>query len=96
VVAQCAEIARIPTKKTTRPAMCYLESDEVEAILKKPDQSKAEGQRDYTLLAFLHNTGARIQEALDVTPEAIRFQSPAQVRVLGKCRKYAVPIAMSM
>jgi site-specific recombinase XerD len=87
VVAQCAEIARIPTKRTVRPAMCYLEADEVEAILKQPDQSKPEGQRDYALLAFLYNTGARIQEALDVTPEAIRFQSPAQVRVLGKCRK---------
>jgi site-specific recombinase XerD len=87
VVAQCAEIGRIPTKKATRPAMCYLEADEVEAILKQPDQSKAEGQRDYALLAFLYNTGTRIQEALDVTPDAIRFQSPAQVRVFGKGRK---------
>ena len=87
VVAQCAEIARIPAKKATRPAMCYVEADEVEAILKQPNQSKSEGQRDYTLLAFLYNTGARIQEALDVTPDAIRFQSPAQVRLFGKCRK---------
>jgi len=86
-VAQCAEIARIPSKKTTRPAMCYLEADEVEAILKQPDQSKPEGQRAYALLAFLYNTGARIQEALDVTPGAIRFHSPAQVRLFGKCRK---------
>ena len=87
VVAQCAEIARIPTKKTVRPAMCYLEADEVEAILKQPDQSKLEGQRDYALLAFLYNTGARIQEALDVTPAAIRFESPAQVELFGKGRK---------
>lgn len=86
-VAQCAEIARIPTKKTTRPAMCYLEADEVEAILGQVDQSKPEGQRDYALLAFLYNTGARIQEALDVTPEKIRFHCPAQVRLFGKSRK---------
>jgi len=86
-VAQCAEIARIPTKKTARPEMCYLEADEVEAILRQPDQSKAEGQRDYALLAFLYNTGARIQEALDVTPGAIRFESPAQVELLGKGKK---------
>lgn len=86
-VAQCAEIARIPTKKTARPEMCYLEADEVEAILRQPDQSKPEGQRDYTLLAFLYNTGARIQEALDVTPGAVRFESPAQVELSGKGRK---------
>jgi site-specific recombinase XerD len=86
-IAQCAEIARIPTKKTTRPAMCYLEADEVEAILTQPDQSTPEGQRDYALLAFLYNTGARIQEALDVTPAAIRFKSPAQVELFGKGRK---------
>src|SRR2546423_1064599 len=27
VVAQCAEIERIPAKKATRPAMCYVEAD---------------------------------------------------------------------
>ena len=39
------------------------------------------------MLAFLYNTGARIQEALDVTPEAIRFDPPAQVRMFGKGRQ---------
>ena len=27
--------------------------------------------RDYALLSFLYNSGARIQEALDLCPEAI-------------------------
>lgn len=89
-IAQCAAIARIPTKKANRPAMTYLDADEVEAILRQPDQSKLEGQRDYALLAFLYNTGARIQEALDVTPAAIRFDPPAQVELFGKGRKTRV------
>ena len=89
-IAQCAAIARIPTKKANHPAIAYLEADEVEAILRQPDQSKLEGQRDYTLLAFLYNTGARIQEALDVTPAAIRFDPPAQVEIFGKGRKTRV------
>jgi site-specific recombinase XerD len=89
-IAQCAAIARIPTKKTSHPAMAYLEADEVEAILRQPDQSKLVGQRDYALLAFLYNTGARIQEALNVTPEAIRFDPPAQVELFGKGRKTRV------
>ncbi|HEY6343745.1 MAG TPA: tyrosine-type recombinase/integrase [Bryobacteraceae bacterium] len=86
-VAQCAEIARIPVKKMNRPAMCYLDAEEITAILQQPDRSNREGQRDHVLLAFLYNTGARIQEALNVCPEAIRFESPAQVALFGKGRK---------
>jgi site-specific recombinase XerD len=86
-IAQCAEIARIPVKKTARPAMCYMDAEEITAILREPDRSSLEGQRDHALLAFLYNTGARIQEALDVCPRAIRFESPAQVELLGKGRK---------
>jgi len=86
-MAQCEQIARIPAKKGTRPAMCYLEADEVAEILKQPDRSKLEGQRDHVLFAFLYNTGARIQEALDVCASDIRFESPAQVRLFGKGRK---------
>jgi site-specific recombinase XerD len=87
LIAQCTEIAWIPSKKTNRPAMCYMEEDEIIEILKQPDRSTAEGQRDHVLLSFLYNTGARIQEALNVTPAAIRFESPAQVELLGKGRK---------
>ncbi|HET6761924.1 MAG TPA: tyrosine-type recombinase/integrase [Gemmatimonadaceae bacterium] len=86
-IAQCAEIARIPVKKMSRPAMCYMDAEEIAAILREPDRLSLEGQRDHALLAFLYNTGARIQEALDVCPRAIRFESPAQVELLGKGRK---------
>jgi site-specific recombinase XerD len=86
-IAQCTEIARIPVKKMSRPAMCYLDAEEISAILRQPNRSSLEGQRDHTLLAFLYNTGARIQEVLDVCPQAIRFESPAQVELLGKGRK---------
>ena len=86
-VAQCAEVLRIPTKKAPVHAPFYLELDEVEAILAQPDRSTLEGQRDHALLSFLYNTGARIQEALDVCPQAVRLDSPACVRLYGKGRK---------
>jgi site-specific recombinase XerD len=86
-IVQCTEIAAIPIKKTSRPAMCYLDAEEITAILREPDRSSLEGQRDHALLAFLYNTGARIQEALNVCPRAIRLESPAQVELLGKGRK---------
>jgi site-specific recombinase XerD len=86
-VEQCAEILRIPTKKAPTHAPCYLEPGEVEAILAQPDRSTLEGQRDHALFSFLYNTGARIQEALDVCPKVLRFESPACVRLYGKGRK---------
>ena len=69
-LAQCAEILRIPTKKAPTAEVNYLEADEVTAILKQPDRSTLEGQRDHALLALLYNTGARIQEALDLCPRS--------------------------
>lgn len=89
-IGQCGEIARIPVKKMNRPAMCYLDAEEITAILRQPDRSNPEGQRDHALLGFLYNTGARIQEALNVCPHAIRFESPAHVELFGKGRKSRV------
>ena len=84
---QCAEVLRIPVKRAPQRELFYLEEHEVAAILAEPDRSTLEGQRDHTLLAFLYNTGARIQEALDICPRSLRLDTPAQVRLVGKGRK---------
>lgn len=86
-MAQCAQVMNIPTKKAPIRAPDYLEPEEVQAILAQPDRSTLIGQRDHALLSFLYNTGARIQEALDLCPQAIRFDSPTSVRLYGKGRK---------
>jgi integrase/recombinase XerC len=41
-IAQCTGIARIPVKKRSRPAMCYMDAEEIAAILQQPDR---EGSR---------------------------------------------------
>jgi len=84
---QCAEVLRVPFKRAPRKAICYLESAEVAAILSQPDRTTVEGQRDHALLALLYNTGARIQEALNLRPQDLYLKSPAHVRLLGKGRK---------
>lgn len=65
----------------------YLESAEVSALLSQPNQTSTEGQRDHALLSFLYNTGARIQEALDLRPQDLHLKSPAHVNLLGKGQK---------
>lgn len=86
-IAQCVEILHIPIKRAPVSEPCYLEPAEVTAILAQPDRSTVEGMRDHALLSFLYNSGARIQEALDLCPAAIRFESPNCVRLIGKGRK---------
>lgn len=65
----------------------YFDRTELDALLKSIDRSTALGRRDYALFAFMFNTGARVQEALDLRAEDIRFEAPPQVRLLGKGRK---------
>jgi site-specific recombinase XerD len=85
--AQCAGVLAIPTKRTIVPQIRDLDEEEIGAILLQPNRSKFEGQRDHVLFAVLYNTGARIQEALDLTPQMLRLESPFHVRLLGKGRK---------
>jgi site-specific recombinase XerD len=65
----------------------YLERDEIDALLKGIDRSTPNGRRDYALFALMFNTGARVQEVLDLRAADIRFESPAQVRLTGKGHK---------
>jgi site-specific recombinase XerD len=89
-IAQATQMRQIPRRRGIQRPICYLDQEEVDAILAQPDRSTPEGQRDHTLLAFLYNTGARIQEALDLCPQAVRFESPSSVRLFGKGRKERV------
>lgn len=41
----------------------YLEKPEIEALLQAPDRHTLQGRRDYALLLFLYNSGARASEA---------------------------------
>lgn len=84
---QCAEVLQVPFKKAPKTAIRYLDSAEVAAIVAQPNRAAVEGQRDHALLSLLYNTGARIQEALDIQPQHLHLKSPAHIRLMGKGRK---------
>jgi len=56
------ELATISVKKRTRTTIAYFEKGEMDALLDAPDASTAQGQRDFAVLLFLYNTGARAGE----------------------------------
>jgi integrase/recombinase XerD len=59
----------------------------MEALLATPDQQTPQGRRDYTLLLFLYNTGARASEAAQLTVGDITWGSSPSVRLVGKGNK---------
>ena len=65
----------------------YLETDEIDALLRSIDRSRPDGQRDYALFALMFNTGARVQEVLDLRRSDLRLDPPCQVRLRGKGNK---------
>ena len=62
-LAWAGDLRGIPFKKASQMPVMYLEKSEMDALLQTPDQRTAQGQRDYALLLFLYNSGARADEA---------------------------------
>lgn len=91
-VAWCGQIRAIPIKKAPHPGITYLEKPEMDAVLAAPDRKTAQGQRDYVVLLFLYNTGARADEAAHVLVNDLDIphvlgRDPSSVRIRGKGNK---------
>jgi len=86
-LSQCQEILAIPYKKTQKKVMSYLTLDGVQALLREPDAKTAAGRRDLCLLSLLYDTGARVQELVDLKMDDVRLSSPTVIRLTGKGNK---------
>lgn len=84
---QYTRVLAIPSKKARQRPATYLEADDVRAIIAKPDQRTVDGWRDYALLLFLYNCGARVSEVTGVLWSDLQLVPPRQVRLRGKGRK---------
>ena len=90
---QCQKILAIPQRRHARPTVGYLSKEDLGEILAQPDLRNRGGRRDAVLLSILYDTGARVQELIDLSAGDVRLDPPAQVRLIGKGRKMrAVPL----
>lgn len=94
-LAWCSEVRAVPFKKSARTVVHYLDKAEVDALLAvaKQRQLTAQGRRDYAMLLFLYNTGARADEAarltiadIYLTPADWNGQAYVQIRGKGAAR----------
>ncbi len=84
------KIASIVQKKVPHKAVEHLDPPELKAILDTVDVAARNGFRDKALLLFMYNTGARVQEVVDVRLEDLRLDSASQVKLTGKGNKQRV------
>ena len=87
LVDHATQIQAIPLRRTAVPAMPYLDKNEMDAVLAAPDRGRVQGRRDYALLLFLYNTGARATEAAQLTVAGLALDTTPSARFCGKGRK---------
>ena len=90
MLATCQQIAAIPVKRSPPCATHYLEREEVKALLRQLPRQGCYALRDRTLLLFLYNTGARVQEVADLRIEHLELEAPATTHLHGKGDKWRV------
>lgn len=86
-ISQAQEILGIPMKKKTKRPPVYLTLDAIELLLQQPDKLKIDELRDLALITVMYDTGARVQEIIDLTVSDIRIVSPPVAILHGKGNK---------
>ena len=85
--SQCAEVVSVPFKKASVAPMNYMVVEEMKLLFSIPDRKDSAQLRDLAILVLLYESGARVQELLDLCPRHIRFQSTTVVELHGKGNK---------
>lgn len=85
--ATIQRVLAIPAKKTDRPVVTHLSSEEVDALIAAPDRSTWAGRRDHALLLTAVQTGLRVSELVGLVLDDVHLGHGAHVSCVGKGRK---------
>ena len=83
-IEQCQKVLNIPMKKADKPPLMYLPLDAVKGLLEQPDRNTPHGRRDAVLLSLLYDTGARVQELVDLKVCDINLNDTVTIVLTGK------------
>jgi site-specific recombinase XerD len=89
-LATWQSIRSIKSKKSPRVTINHLTIDAIKCLLEQIPTKGRHGRRNLALLSLLYESGARVQELVDLTPSSLRLDKPALVRLHGKGNKTRV------
>lgn len=82
------KIKGIPKSKFASETPVYLTLEGVKLLLEQPDTNTSQGRRHLAILALMYDTGARVQEIVDLNVENLRIDSePYTIKLHGKGNK---------
>jgi site-specific recombinase XerD len=84
LLAVAEQVVRIPVKRVPPPETQFLDRNEVQDLFSGMPSGTWGAERDRTLLLFLYNTGARVQEAADLRVGHFELNDQPRVRLHGK------------
>jgi integrase/recombinase XerD len=82
-----AEAEKVPLQKKTdtdTEEIIFMSEKAVTFVLNQPDTSTVKGLRDFNMLVMLYDTGARIQELLNIKLNDLSLEKSASVKLHGK------------
>lgn len=81
------KVIAIPYKKTTKKTVEYLTVKTMKLLLEQPDKHTCKGRRALTLMSLLYDSGARVQELIDLRVCDVKLEEPALITLTGKGSK---------
>jgi len=87
------KVIAIPVKKKKQSIVEHLSPEAVRILLEQPDRTTSQGRRDLALLSLLYDSGARLQELIDLSVADFVASSNPVLILTGKGNKIRrVPI----
>jgi site-specific recombinase XerD len=87
------EVCKVKAAAESKSIVEYMSETAIKVILEQPDITVQKGLRDQFLMLLMYDTGARIQEILDIRLKDISLGYPVTVSLHGKGSKIrSVPI----
>ena len=90
MIVEAERVMAIPHKRVPPPQTIFLERDEIDTLFAKIPKKGRFALRDRTLLLFLYNTGARVQEAADLRVANLDLGNQPKVHLHGKGDKWRI------
>lgn len=81
------KVIAIPVKKAGKAVVEHLTPEAMQFLLSQPDKTPLHGRRDLILMSVLYDTGARVQELIDIKVCDVILNTPAIIVLTGKGSK---------
>ncbi len=92
-ISQWQEILSIKVKRQEKRSVNYLSIDGIKFLLEQIPTNSRIGRRNLALISLLYDSGARVQEIIDLVPVSLHLNKPYCITLFGKgSKKRVVPL----